>query len=946
MKHALLAVVAVAALAFPGLAATATNKTHASSATHATRAAAAKPVKPKTIKPVHQMLGAMPPFIRTGPHVGEGYVLPNRSPRPALRPLAKRIAGPNGYPNADDNLTFGNADQTPPKALASLPRVMTYNTNYAIYWVPDGYRQASNYQSTIDQYFNDVAQESYGPNNVDSTSVQYFGSSSDGPIFYDSTFGGSAVDTNPFPAGKCNNSLKQINAQADTGQPLYDPIDTNHVAPFYHIHTLGVTFCLDDAQIEAEVKKFADSQGWPHGPNVEFFLYTPHNLYSCFNADGQSTYPYSGGHAPDVWNQCSYDAYCAYHGEFGTTQKSEYVYANMPWPNQAYTYPAASGNLDPYKKSDCDGGEHPNGTGSLNNGTDPQGATDADAADEVIGVTSHEHNESVTDPTGYGWWDDNPNSNYFGYEDGDLCAWNFSNAPLGPTTTNGSFYTNALNGDYYFMQGEWSNADSTTGDGSDWSGCVWGHDINTPSPTGDAVLSNSGGDIPVPGDTLTMTGGDYPAGTAMEFEWLRCKPEVSIAAIKKSALQKGANKFSTDPCTIVADDFSAQSTAPTDTYAVTNKDVHNDVIALLFGWNGSDPSLQVSYISVGGEPMNDGGDGSPSITMPDGVDAPVVGTKLTGNVGTWTPAAKSFTASWQRCGTMSLDSCKTFKTVTLTPTNAVPSPSTNYTLTAADAKYGINFVVTAKNSLGTSDPASSGMTAPVGGVPTPDEATGPNWSDAPVIGTALSLNFGTWDVPDGAPVTGYSGVIRRCAVIMDGDTPTVDLSNCEGSTPFTAGISKTSVSYTPVQADDGYFLVGFLTAKNKNGTSFADPVNAGIVGGEPTMTDAPTVTSANSPAAPGDTVTVNMGGWTGSPSGYRVVLYACVDPSDETSCSELGAVRVYSPDTSYDVTAPDLSAYGLTDYYIRADVMAINNNGFSNDVWTAPDGGGEVVSPS
>jgi hypothetical protein len=922
MKHALLAAMAVAALAFPGLAATATTKTHASSASHPTRATTkGKPVHQKMARPVHQMLGAVAPFIRTGPGVGQGHVLKGRSPRPQSeipRPVTN-----TGLPNADDNLTWNGPDQIPPKALASLPRVMTYNVNYNIYWVPDGYRQSSNYQSVIDQYFNDVAQESGGSNNVDSPAVQYYGSSNDGPIFYDSTFGGSAVDTNPYPKAGCMKSMNAINAAADAGDPN-------------HIHTIGETTCLSDAQIEAEVKKFADSQGWPHGPNTEFFVYTAHNVGSCFNADGKT----KGG---DANNVCAYDYYCAYHSEFGTSTKTEYIYANMPWPNQAYEYPAISGNNDPYKKSDCDGGEHPNGTGSLANGTDPQGATDADAADEVIGVTSHEHNESVTDPTGYGWWDDSYDSDgnptaYNGYENGDLCAWNWSNAPLGDVTDNNSFFTNELNGDYYFTQGEWSNADANS---TGWSGCVWSHDINTPTPTGDAVMSTSGGTPPVPGDTLTMTGGDYPAGTAIEFEWLRCKPDVSMASIKAAAVKHTANRFDTDPCTVVGDDFTADNTAPADTYKVTNKDVHMDVIALLLGWNGTEPDFQVDDMMIGGEPINAGGDGAPSISLPEGVESPMVGTKLTANVGTWSGNPTSFTGAWQRCTGMSLDSCKTFKSVSIRPS----APTTTYTLVAADAKYGINFLVTAKNALGTSDPAASGITDAVGGVPTPDMITGPAWSDEPAVGTPDTLDFGTWHTPDGAPVTAYSGTIRRCAVVNILGMEVVDLSNCEGNTPFSGTPTKHTVSYTPVQADDQYFLVAFVTAKNKNGTSSATPINAGIVGGHPTLTDDATVTSDNSPAAPGDTMTINMGTWTGSPSGYRVVIYACFDPSDTTQCAELGAARVYSPDTSYDYAAPDLSAYGITDYYLRADIMAINNAGFSDDVWTAA-GGGEVVSPS
>src|SRR5206468_12731017 len=54
----------------------------------------------------------------------------------------------------------------------------------------------------------------------------------------------------------------------------------------------------------------------------------------------------------------------------------------------------------------CDSGEQPNG----------------DVADSTTNLISHEHNETITDPLGTGWYD------RLGNEDGDKCAWNFGSA--------------------------------------------------------------------------------------------------------------------------------------------------------------------------------------------------------------------------------------------------------------------------------------------------------------------------------------------------------------------------------------------------------------------------------------------------------------------------------------------------------------------------------------
>jgi hypothetical protein len=82
----------------------------------------------------------------------------------------------------------------------------------------------------------------------------------------------------------------------------------------------------------------------------------------------------------------------------------------------------------------CDIGYHPNSS------IDPN-------ADATINVTSHEHNESITDPFGSAWY------NSGGSEDGDLCAWNFG-------SVNGNGANQTINGHSYILQQEWSNLSS------------------------------------------------------------------------------------------------------------------------------------------------------------------------------------------------------------------------------------------------------------------------------------------------------------------------------------------------------------------------------------------------------------------------------------------------------------------------------------------------------
>ncbi len=171
------------------------------------------------------------------------------------------------------------------------------------------------------------------------------------------------------------------------------------------------SICLSDAQIQAELSKLISANGLPTGTGTAYFVFTPKGVGSC------------------AGSSCAFSYYCAYHSNFASNG-AQVLYANMPYAN---TVPAA-----------CGSGQSPNGSG---------GAGDADS---TLNVTSHEHNEAITDPLGTAWFDRSGNEN------GDKCAWNFGTA-LGSTSTTSSSttkYNQLINGHPYYLQQEWSNARS------------------------------------------------------------------------------------------------------------------------------------------------------------------------------------------------------------------------------------------------------------------------------------------------------------------------------------------------------------------------------------------------------------------------------------------------------------------------------------------------------
>jgi hypothetical protein len=156
---------------------------------------------------------------------------------------------------------------------------------------------------------------------------------------------------------------------------------------------------LSDFNLPNEIMHAINVNNWPEGTNDIYFLFTAENVLPQLLEAG----------------------ICAYHSYFTDPNTGEdVVWANIPdIPQPGCELSTPTPNFDQF-------------------------------ADSSINLMSHELFESITDPLISAWIDSN------GMEIGDKCAWMF-----GPQVGNSSSEPNAdveLNGHYYQVQQEWSNA--------------------------------------------------------------------------------------------------------------------------------------------------------------------------------------------------------------------------------------------------------------------------------------------------------------------------------------------------------------------------------------------------------------------------------------------------------------------------------------------------------
>ena len=181
--------------------------------------------------------------------------------------------------------------------------IMTGNNFYAIFWIP---AKLQNGQSTtLTAKYQAVAKQmlaDYPYHGISNNSTQYYSTTS-GINTYFAGIGGlvaSVVDTNPYPASGCHDSVTPGN-------------------------------CITDAQLQAEITRQMTVHGWTPGLNKIFIVFTSIGEGSCTSNTSAS---------------CAYTQYCAYHGYFGSTA-SPTIYTNMPYANPTYCYSASAGQHAP-----------------------------------------------------------------------------------------------------------------------------------------------------------------------------------------------------------------------------------------------------------------------------------------------------------------------------------------------------------------------------------------------------------------------------------------------------------------------------------------------------------------------------------------------------------------------------------------------------------------------
>ena len=171
----------------------------------------------------------------------------------------------------------------------------------------------------------------------------------------------------------------------------------------------GWSVCLTDDQLETELEHVVAADDLPtNGGNI-YFIITPNGFGSCTDASSSSCA--LGGRA---------NGYCGYHSE----TPNRILYAVIP-------YNAVAGHCQ-------------------SNNPRPNSST----ADPTISTISHEHNETVTDPDGNAWIDSQ------GDEEADLCLTSFGPSLSAARDPGVTPWNETINGDHYFLQEEWSNANS------------------------------------------------------------------------------------------------------------------------------------------------------------------------------------------------------------------------------------------------------------------------------------------------------------------------------------------------------------------------------------------------------------------------------------------------------------------------------------------------------
>lgn len=228
---------------------------------------------------------------------------------------------------------------------------------------------------------------------------------------------------------------------------------------------------------------------------------------------------------------------------------------------------------------------------------------------------------------------------------------------------------------------------------------------------------------------------------------------------------------------------------------------------------GSEPTVATGAVASGA-PVN--------ATAPTITGTLRQGDTQTVSVGSWSPAATSYTYQWQR------NTGSGF-------TNISGATAATYTPGVADLGAALQAVVTAHNAYGTATATASASGTVASGAPV--NSVAPTITGTAARGDTLSVGTGTWS-PSGTA----SYVWERCAD-----------STC------TAISGATASTYVPVLADEGDTLQVVVTETNSYGhASASTAATAAVTSNPPTNSVLPTVTGS---AVKGDVLTAHAGTW-------------------------------------------------------------------------------------
>jgi hypothetical protein len=313
-----------------------------------------------------------------------------------------------------------------------------------VYWLPSGFTVPASYRTLINQFIADSAAASGANTNVFSVLTQYT-TASGSHLQYKIHTGTPITDTTAFPANGCTPDSGQIYSSG-----------------------AGYSRCITNAQLLTEAKNFTTAHALPNKDLAHLYMYfLPKGIETCFSSA-------NGAHG----GTCSINAnpgFCGYHAFSAPPLVADMNYAVVDSP-LGWTCSSDAG-------SNTGGNQTPNGNID---------------ADSEISITSHEVNETITDPEGTAWLDG------AGNENGDDCAYVFGDS-ASFQGSSGAEFNQTINGHHYFIQTEFSNNDFAKNPNF---ACAQGEEFVNIAPSSGPASS-----------AVTASGGGYASGETVKITY-------------------------------------------------------------------------------------------------------------------------------------------------------------------------------------------------------------------------------------------------------------------------------------------------------------------------------------------------------------------------------------------------------------------------------------------